>query len=500
MTAQQIAPPVVLSLDVGTSSLRASLFDGLGNPVPGVQCQLPHPMRVTADGGVVADAAATLERLAEVIDNALSCCPATVEVEAVAVTTYWHNVVGLDGEDRAITPVISWADTRPREVLGDLRAAIDEADVVERTGCLVHASYLPAKLLWLRATAPQAFRQAARWMSIGEYLLLQFTGSRVCSYSMASGSGLLDGRAGTWDRLLLDLLGLREEQLSPIAERHESVGMLREPWRARWPMLERARWFPALGDGACSNIGAGCTTSRYAALMVGTSGALRVMISRAMPQRLPRGLWRYHADRGRVLVGGALSNGGNVVDWLERTLRLPEPTERERHLLDSFSRPQGLDVLPFLAGERAPGWRDHARGVVAGISLDTRPLDLYRAFLEAVAFRFAEIDERLSKVVSPAPQLIATGGALERSEAWTQLLADVLGRPITLCAIPEGSSRGAALMALEALDALESIEAVPVPLGRIFEPDAERREAYVKARGRHQQLYRTMLTAAGDTD
>jgi gluconokinase len=261
--------------------------------------------------------------------------------------------------------------------------------------------------------------------------------------------------------------------------------------------LERARWFPALGDGACSNIGAGCTTSRRAALMVGTSGALRVMMSEGIPPRLPPGLWRYHADRHRVLVGGALSNGGNLVDWLTRTLRLPDPAEREHQLVASLAHPHRLSVLPFLAGERAPGWRDHARGVVAGLSLDTGPMDLFRAFLEAVAFRFAEIDERILKVVSPPPELIATGGALDRSPGWTQILADVLGRPITLCGIAEGSSRGAALMAFEGLGALR-IEDVPVRLGRAFQPDPIRREMYFEARQRHQQLYGTLLAAADE--
>jgi gluconokinase len=467
--------------------------------VPGGVAQIDYRMRVTPDGGVETDADETLDRVAQAIDAVLCSVNGRNPIEAVAVTTYWHNVLGLDEADRPLTPIISWADTRPRQALAELRSAVDEADLVERTGCPLHASYLPAKLLWLRSTEPQRYRRAARWMSVGEYLLRRLTGGGVCSYSMASGSGLLDGRSGTWDRQLLELLGLSEDRLWPIADRHEPIGRLREPWKGRWPRLAEAAWFPALGDGACSNLGAGCTTSDRAALMVGTSGALRLMRDQGMPERLPRGLWRYHADRRRVLVGGALSNGGNLVDWLEKTLRLPEPAERERLLMQSLARRHGLTVLPFLAGERAPGWRDDARGVVSQISLDTGAMDLYRGFLEAVAYRFAEIDDLLGTLVGKKPELVATGGALESSPAWTQILADVLGRRVTMCGIREGSSRGAALMALEALGAISRLEDVPVPLGRVFEPDGERHQQHRLLRARHQQLYETMLSAATPT-
>jgi gluconokinase len=212
------------------------------------------------------------------------------------------------------------------------------------------------------------------------------------------------------------------------------------------------------------------------------------------PSRLPRGLWRYRADRRRALIGGALSNGGNLYQWLERTVQLPEPEERERLLAESLSREHGLVVLPFLAGERAPNWRDNARGVIAGLSLSTRPIHLLQASLEAVGYRFALIDRLLAEVVQPAPQLIATGAALERSPAWAQILADVFGRPVTLSGVAEGSSRGVALLALEAIGAIDRIEDVEVPLGRVFEPDLARHRRHREAMARQQVLYDRLLT------
>src|SRR5262249_58837100 len=105
----------------------------------------------------------------------------------------------------------------------------------------------------------------------------------------------------------------------------------------------------------------------------------------------PWGLWRYRVDRERALVGGATSEGGNVLAWCRKTLALPDDAALERVLGQPSPDREGLTALPFLAGERSPGWRPEARAAIAGLSLDTGAVDVTRAFLEAVAFRLAEI-------------------------------------------------------------------------------------------------------------
>jgi gluconokinase len=210
--------------------------------------------------------------------------------------------------------------------------------------------------------------------------------------------------------------------------------------------------------------------------MIGTSGALRVLRDGG-PSPRP-GLFTYLLDERRVVEGGAVSDGGNLHAWLERTLRLErvEPREPDGH---------GLTFLPLLGGERSPGWNPHATGAVTGLTFDTDPGDLHQAALEGIAYRLAEIAVALPEV----REVVATGHGLLVSPEWIQLCADALGRPITASAVAEGSARGAAVAALERLGA----DPEPAPLGRAYEPDPVRVEIYAAARRRQRQLYEKLF-------
>ena len=150
-------------------------------------------------------------------------------------------------------------------------------------------------------------------------------------------------------------------------------------------------------------------------------------------------------------------------------------------------------MLPFLAGERSPGWAGDVRATIAGLTLGTTPLEVLRASMEAVAYRFALIHERICGQGDRQHRLIASGAAALHSPAWMQIFADVLGRPVVASAEPEATSRGAALLALEALGALPAIDAAPPADGAVYEPDPSRHERYRSAIERQQRLYELLV-------
>jgi gluconokinase len=191
-------------------------------------------------------------------------------------------------------------------------------------------------------------------------------------------------------------------------------------------------------------------------------------------------------------MGGALSDGGNLIEWLRNTMRLPGPKETEQRIAGMEPDSHGLTFLPLLAGERGPGWADRANGTVAGLSMNSNPEGILRAAMEAVAYRFALIAGMI-EVASPGrKEIVATGGGLLHSPTWTGIMADVLGRPVTLSGVKEASSRGAALIALEALGGPE-VEEAGAPLGETFEPDPGRHETYREAIERQRRLYDAVL-------
>jgi gluconokinase len=317
---------------------------------------------------------------------------------------------------------------------------------------------------------------------------LRLFGELRTSVSMASGTGLFDQWAQRWDPGILEVLGLGVEHLGSIVDLGQPFRGLRPEFAARWPALAGVPWLPALGDGACSNVGAGCTTAERAALMVGTSGAMRVCFP-ADAVAIPEGLWCYRVDGRRLLLGGSLSNGGSLYAWLTETLDLP-PLERVEEILQAMEPDaHGLTMLPFLAGERSLGWVAGARAAVVGLSLATRPVDIVRAALETVAYRFAMIHERLRDACPGLRAVVGTGAALLASPAWSRIMADALGVAVTPSAEPEGSSRGAVLLASEALGLIPSLEAAPAGTQPVIPTDPARQARYRAGLARHRQLY-----------
>ena len=493
-------PPLTLSLDIGTSSTRALLWDTAGREVEGVAAQVHYHMTTTPDGGVEMAAEDFVHHIGDCLDQAIRQAGArSAQIRAVGISTYWHSLIGLDENGEPLTPLYSWADTRAGDAARRLRKTWDEDAVHARTGCMIHPSYYPAKLVWLRESQPEIFRRVARWAAPSEYLrgLLFGAHERRVSVSMASGTGLFNQQRCAWDPVTLRALDLDEGTLASIVDLKQPARGLIDPFARRWPALKEVPFFPAVGDGACGNIGSGCVSPNRMAINLGTSGAIRVVWheegdpltpSPAHPL-LPRGLWQYRVDARRPIVGAAFSDGGDVFAWMNDTLKLPPPEELERRLAAHGPGAHELVFLPFLAGERSLGWNPDARATLTGLNLNTSPVDILFAALEGVALRFTLAADLLHGLFPGADQIVASGGALSHSPAWSQIFADALGKPLTLAAEPEASSRGAALLAMEASGLIESVEGIEAQLGATYTPDPARRSRYAELLAEQQELY-----------
>ena len=482
----------ILSIDVGSSSVRAGLYDGAGEEVEGKEVKLDYEFEYTADGGASKDPDELLDLIARAVDGALSNAE-DVEISGVAMSTFWHSVLGVDRDGRPTTPVLTWADRRAAKSASDLRDRVEEGAYHRRTGCVLHSSYWPAKLMWSKHAMADAFRNAEHWVSPADYFYARFFGEPYkVGTSMASATGLFDQNEKRWDREILEMLPVEEAQLASISD--EPRRGLDGEWADRWPGLRDVPWLPAAGDGACSNVGSGCTASDRLALMVGTSGAMRVLW-KADSIEIPDGPWCYRSDAGHYVMGGALSDGGNLIEWLRNTLRLPDPEETEKLLSQMEPDSHGLTFLPLFAGERGPGWADLANGTVAGLCMSSKPVEILRAAMEAVAYRFAIIAEMLETASPGEKQVVASGGGLIHSPTWTQIMSDTLGKPVMLSGVKEASSRGAALIARQALGGPE-IEATKAPPGETFEPDPDRHEIYRHALEGQRRLYEAVLGGA----
>jgi gluconokinase len=450
----------------------------------GYGARLPYSMKTTPDGGVEIDADVLADLALDCLDEVHRQAQASeMKIAAVGGSAFWHSFLGVGENGRPTLPIMHLLDTRSAAEVADV------PDAHERTGCVRHTSYWPSKLLWLAKNRPDEFAATRRWISFPEYLYEKLFGQARVSTSMASATGLWDQNANDYDAEMLAAVHVDRAMLADPLEMDKPACGLVPEFRSTWPGFEGIPWYPPLGDGACDNVGCGAIGANRFSLMVGTTGAMRAVLEAPRMDVAP-GLWCYRLDRKRFVTGGALSNGGDVYAWMKRTLQLPK--DLEARLESAEPGTHGLTLLPFFSGERSPYWRADLRAAITGMSLATEPFDIVRAAMESVALRFREIYALLSGRLGKPDEVIASGGALLHSPAWTQMMADALGRPVTASTEPESSCRGAALWVLEQIGAIANIEAIPASTGATFEPRAQFEPAYERLLAEQHRLLKQL--------
>ena len=472
---------LIAVLDIGTSSVRAALYDLKAEPVAGSEARITYQPRVDATGCSELDAPRLVAQCRRVLGGALRALRHGDRVLAVGTSCFWHGLLGLDSAQRPATSIWLWSDQRSWRQARALVRDHAFAGVRSRTGAAVHTSYWPAKLAWCREEAPSVWKRVRHWVSFTDYLYLELFGVLGTTSSMASGTGLRRLDDGSWDADVAGRLGVDPAALVPAVEEYTG---LRSEARRGISRLAGARWFGATGDGATATVGTDGDRASRRSLTIATSAALRTALF-SRPAVLPDGLWCYVIEEGTYVAGGAFSNGGGLHAWLIDRLHLADATvERSLRRLPPASAE--LTFLPLLNGERSPGFAPRATGAVAGLRESTSAVDLARAGMEAVAALLRPVDRGLDALLDGGGRTVISGGGLVSSPAWCQVVADALGKPLSSVHVEEASSRGAAILALRRLGAAAP---PPLPLTRTWRPRPSATAVYKDLEQRLASLY-----------
>lgn len=503
---EEAAAPFILSLDLGSSSIRALLYDANGDQLEESETQITHHLKVTHDGGAELEAIALFDVVCACLDGVVAWAGERVtDIGAVATCCFWHSLLGLDRAGRPVSPVLMWSDQRSGPDVRDLVARMPPEALHQRTGCRPHSSYWPAKLLWFKRTQPDVWSTVARWTSFSDYVVFRLTGDVLTSLSMASGTGVLDISGNTWDGAVLGVVEVAPATMPALTDRDLPLPKLLPDFARRWPELAAVPWYPAIGDGAAANVGAGCIGADRIAITVGTSAAMRMITDdsvnpNASRAAIPSRIWNYRLDREHRVVGGALSNAGNVTGWLAEHMADGEFEDLSGPAADIAPDGHGLTILPFLAGERSPSWNDAATGTFSGLRLSTSPAELFRATLEATAYRIAAIYEDLEHLVDAAHEIHINGAAALSSPMWVQIITDTLGHRIeSVDADAEASARGAALCALETLEVRQDLRGASGRIAQFYGPNPDHHAIYAHARRRQDRLEAAISSFQVDT-
>jgi len=484
VTLDAAVDPLVLALDIGSTATRGGVYDASGRPVHHLQHKVPHAFTVAPDGTSVIDPDQVTLEVEQVIDAVTGDPGLATRIVGVAMDTFAASLIAVNQAGRALTPCLTYADSRSAEAVTALRAELDEYALQQRTGTRLHTSYHAPRLRWLTAAQPRVVARAARWWSLGEFVWARLIGQPLAGTSTVAWTGLLDRRTGEFDSRLVTAVGLSPEQLSPPRDMADPAP---PPAPARWPVLARAVWFPVITDGFASNIGSGATDATVLTAATATSGALRVLLD-GPADPLPFGLWNYRVDAARTLLGGAINDVGRAVSWAQSTLRLSPALADVLTAAPTNATPL---VLPYLTGERAPGWLGGARAVFGGLSAATDAETLFRGIIEGVAITYARVADELRPAAAQIVEVAAAGRVSNDQPEWLQILADVLGRPVTHVIGRRATQRGTALLALDVL--APDTPRAPRVTGTTYEPRPANVEHYAQRRAQFAEIYDTLL-------
>jgi gluconokinase len=479
--------PLVVALDIGSTATRGGVHDASGRRVHRLQHKVLHAFTVAPDGTSIIDPDQVTAEVEQVLDAVAGDRRLGTRIAGVAMDTFAASLIAVDAAGRALTPCLTYADSRSAGAVTALRQELDEHAVQQRTGTRLHTSYHAPRLRWLATAEPRVVAGTAHWWSLGEYVLGRLVGQPLAGTSTVAWTGLLDRRTGELDAELLAAAGIGPDQLSPPRDPTQPAPSANP---ARWPALARAVWFPVITDGFASNIGSGGTDATVLTASTATSGALRVLLD-GPADPLPFGLWNYRVDARRTLLGGAINDVGRALSWAQSTLRLSPELAAVLTAPPDESTPL---VLPYLTGERAPGWIGGARAVLDGVSAATDPDALFRGIVEGVAMTYARVADELRPAAPQIVEVAASGRVSNDQPEWLQVLADVLGRPVTHVTRRRATQRGTALLALDTL--APGVQRAPRTTGATYEPRPEHVDYYAGRRERFATVYDALIRGA----
>ena len=467
---------VVVGVDSGTTATKA-VTAGADARVRDV-ASVGYPLQVRGPGLAELDAA----RLCAAAVTALTQVAAAARdrgdrVVGICLSAAMHGLVPMSGDGEPLGPLQTWADQRAAEVARRLRDDGRAGPLHDRTGTPVHPMSPLVKLAHLAAEDPAAVRSTPRWGGVKDLLLAALCGGpHVVDRSSASATGLYDIHGRRWDDEALALAGVRTGQLAEVRATTDVLPGLR-------PEVAAAAGLPAgtpvvLGaaDGVLANLGIGAVRPEVAAVSIGTSGALRVVVPE--PAVDPgRRLFCYALTDDAWVVGGAVNNGGSVVRWAAQALAAgfgrPSPEGEDADVLDAAlveeaatvpAGSDGLLCLPYLLGERAPWWRAGLTGAYLGLRREHRRPHLVRAAVEGVCQQLALVLDAVTATGAPVREVRATGGAVA-APLWSATLAATLDLPVRLADSPEGTGLGACLLGLHALGAFPDLDSATALVG-----------------------------------
>ena len=480
-----------IGVDLGTSAVKLLLMEGNGKianvvskeyplyfPHPGWSEQKPEDWWEAVKTG--------LKELTDGFDKS--------QVAGISFGGQMHGLVILDKDDNVIRPAILWNDGRTQEETDYLNNEIGKSKLSEYTANIAFTGFTAPKILWVKNKEPENFARIEKIMLPKDYIAYKLSGSFCTDVSDASGMLVFDVKNKCWSKEMLDICGIREEQMAKIYESYETVGTLKVDVAAELGLPETVKVVAGAGDNAAAAVGTGTVGDAMCNISLGTSGTIFIS-SKEFGVDKNNALHAFaHADGKYHLMGCMLSAASCNKWWMEEIMQTKEFAAEQAAITEDMLGRNHVYFLPYLMGERSPHNDANARGTFIGLTMDNTRADMYQAVLEGVAFAIRDSFEVAKNLgIDIKRSKICGGGA--KSPLWKKMIANILNIEIDVIESEEGPGYGGAMLAAVACGEYASVEEAAEKLVKVIDtvkPDAEIAARYEERYRQFAQVYPTV--------
>ena len=477
-----------IGVDLGTSAVKLLLMDEMGTIEKIVSKE--YPLYFPKPGWSEQNPEDWMAQTLEGIKELTSGCEKD-QVAGIGFGGQMHGLVALDQEDRVIRPAILWNDGRTGEETDYLNQVIGKERLSGCTANIAFAGFTAPKILWMKKHEPENFARICRIMLPKDYIAYKLSGSFCTDVSDASGMLLLDVKNRCWSKEMLEICGIREEQLPKLYESSQAVGTLRPELAEELGLPETVKIIAGAGDNAAAAVGTGTVGEGMCNISLGTSGTIFIS-SREFRVDDNNALHAFaHADGHYHLMGCMLSAASCNKWWSEEILKTAD-FAGEQADIEKLGENR-VFYLPYLMGERSPHNNPDARAMFIGMSMDTTRADMTQAVLEGVAFGLRDsLEVAKSLGIKLERTKICGGGA--KSPLWKRIIANVMNLKVDVIESEEGPALGGAMLAAVGCGVYPSVEAIARKLVKVVETIEPEPELAAKYEERYQEFRRIYPT------
>jgi gluconokinase len=486
----------IIGVDIGTTNTKAILFTTEGKVLGSANASYPHvPIRQGYDE---IEPALILNAVVVVIKKILSQMDSRTSLCGISFSSAMHSLMAVDELGKPLSNIMTWADLRSADEAAKIKFTAVGNRIYELCGTPIHAMTPLCKIIWIKNNKPEIFESASRFIGIKEYIWHCFFEKYQIDYSLASSMGLFNIYEFKWLEESLALAGIKEDRLStPVLPTHIET-VLSKKYKKELGLPEDIPFIIGGSDGCLANLGSQAIQPGIASLTIGTSGALRMASTKPKHDPQQR-IFNYILDKDLYVSGGAMNNGGVVLDWYIKNF-MTESRGTKIDYKDCLQmietvRPgsDGLIFLPYLLGERAPIWNEKAKAVFFGIHSGHDQRYFLRAVVEGICMGLCQIGQSLEETIGQIERIYASGGFI-RSKAWVQIIADMFDREIIVDDMADASAIGACILGFKALGIIKGFNEIDIEKNeqQKFLPNAKSHAVYAAHLRKFSHLYQIL--------